>query len=276
VPESPRGGMHRRARRIGAARKLRVALAVAAVVGGVGCAPAGVTGPEAPHPPAAVPERPAPGPEASPPGGPAGRTSGLGPRGAPRSQASQATPESPSTPGPGEADAEPAGARLDNVPVVSATEPAAARAPAPVRLHYPRIDADVSVVPTGVADDGQMDIPADAGTAGWYRFGMTPGDGRGTTVIAAHAGSRQTPVGPLYALRESRTGDVVEVQDAAGRRHAYRVAAVAQQAKDGLDLTPYFQRDGTPRLVLVTCGGRWIAERGSYADNIMVVAEPVG
>jgi sortase (surface protein transpeptidase) len=160
--------------------------------------------------------------------------------------------------------------------VVPATATATERAPAPVRLSYPRIHAEMPVVPTGVADDGQMEIPEDAGTAGWYRFGQAPADARGTTVIAAHAGSEQTPTGPLYALRGARTGDRVEVRDAAGTQRAYRVAAVEQRGKDGLDLTPYFTRDGAPRLVLVTCGGRWIAERGSYADNIIVVAEPLG
>ncbi|MDI3329472.1 MAG: class F sortase [Micrococcus sp.] len=164
------------------------------------------------------------------------------------------------------------------MPVVTATlAPAAAASerPAPVRVEYASIGAELPVVPTGVADGGQMQIPEDAATAGWYRFGPAPADGEGNTVIAAHAGSAQTPVGPLYGLREAQPGEVVRVEDAAGQQHAYRVTEVHQLGKDGLDFTPYFTRSGPERLVLVTCGGQWLPERQSYADNIIVVAEAV-
>jgi Sortase domain len=180
----------------------------------------------------------------------------------------------PSTPGP-EA---PGGATSPEltVPVVTATLAPSVRAaepPAPVRLEYAAIGAVLPVVPTGVTDEGQMEIPQDAATAGWYRFGPAPADGEGNTVIAAHAGSVQTPEGPLYGLRQARPGDVVSVEDASGRHHAYRVTAVERLGKDGLDFTPYFARSGPERLVLVTCGGQWLPERQSYADNIIVVAE---
>ncbi|MGD6979179.1 MULTISPECIES: class F sortase [Citricoccus] len=151
----------------------------------------------------------------------------------------------------------------------------AAPVPAPVRLDYEAIGAQMTVVPTGVAGDGQMEIPEDASIAAWYRFGPAPADGEGNTVIAAHAGSEHTPEGPLYALRTARTGDTVRVGDESGRWHAYRVTQVERLGKDGLDFTPYFTRSGPERLVLVTCGGQWLPERQSYADNIIVVAESV-
>ncbi|QCU79065.1 class F sortase [Citricoccus sp. SGAir0253] len=147
--------------------------------------------------------------------------------------------------------------------------------PAPVRLRYEAIGADVPVMPTGVAGDGQMEIPEDAATAGWYRFGPAPADGEGHTVLAAHAGSVETPRGPLYALRDAAAGDLVRLWDQDGTEHRYRVTTVEQLGKDGLDFTPYFDRTGPARLVLVTCGGQWRPERESYADNIIVVAEPV-
>ena len=147
--------------------------------------------------------------------------------------------------------------------------------PAPVRVDYEAIGADLPVVPQGVTGDGQMEIPEDAATAGWYRFGPVPADGEGNTVIAAHAGSEHTPEGPLYRLRDARPGDAVAVVDGSGRTHAFRVASVEHRDKDGLDFTPYFARSGPLRLVLVTCGGQWLPERQSYADNIIAVAEAV-
>lgn len=156
------------------------------------------------------------------------------------------------------------------------SEDPAAQSMAPIRLEYPRLDVQMPVAATGVAEDGQMAIPEDAGTAAWYRHGPAPGSDSGTTVIAAHAGSAETPEGPLYSLRTARSGDVVTVEDGGGGRHEYRVTSVERLGKDGLDFTPFFDRAGPQRLVLITCGGQWLPERNSYADNIIVVAEPLG
>ncbi len=41
-------------------------------------------------------------------------------------------------------------------------------------------------------------------------------------------------------------------------------------------LDELFRRDGAPRLTLITCGGPFLPESGSYRDNVVVVAEPAG
>lgn len=161
------------------------------------------------------------------------------------------------------------------VPVGPAALDAADVMPEPVQVRYPAIDAEVPVEPRGVADDGQMDLPDDAGQAAWYQYGMTPADEAGTTVIAAHAGSDETPFGPFYGLLQSQRGDEVIVVDSAGDEHRYHVTATEQLDKDGLDFTPYFGRSGPHQLVLITCGGQWVPERSSYTDNVIVVAEPI-
>jgi hypothetical protein len=144
----------------------------------------------------------------------------------------------------------------------------------PERIRYPRLGAELPIRPTGVTADGQMEIPADAAEAAWYRYGPAPGAGAGSAVIAAHSGSDATPDGPLYAIRSARAGDEVTVTDQDGTAHVYEVISVQRLGKAGLDFSPYFTRTGPERLVLITCGGQWLAERGSYADNIVVVAEP--
>lgn len=174
-----------------------------------------------------------------------------------------------SSPGPS------APSEVPSVPVIRATLPPAREAVAPVHLDYPGIAAQVPVRPTGVGPDGQMEIPEDAADAGWYQFGATPDSGQGATVIAAHAGSVQTPEGPLYRLRDARPGEELTVRDASGQTHRYSVRTVERHGKEGLDFTPYFVRDGPAHLVMITCGGQWIPELSSYADNIIVVADPV-
>lgn len=164
--------------------------------------------------------------------------------------------------------------RPDEVPIVTATSGAIREVP-PVSLDYPSLGIDMPVVPTGVTEDGQMEIPGDAATAGWYRHGKAPADAVGHTVIAAHNGSPDTPVGPLNAIGDSRTGDEIRVADRAGHEYTYRVISVEHVNKNDLNLEPYFSRDAAPRLVLVTCGGEWVPEQNTYSDNVVVIAEPL-
>ena len=56
----------------------------------------------------------------------------------------------------------------------------------------------------------------------------------------------------------------------------YQVESVEQVAKLALDTASLFDRAGGHRLHLVTCGGRFDRSTGSYEDNVVVVARPVG
>jgi hypothetical protein len=53
------------------------------------------------------------------------------------------------------------------------------------------------------------------------------------------------------------------------------VAARELIQKRALPLDDLFRRDGPPRLTLITCGGPFLPEFGSYRDNVVVVAEPL-
>ncbi|CAM3568112.1 class F sortase [Occultella aeris] len=143
---------------------------------------------------------------------------------------------------------------------------------APARIQMPALDIDMPVTAVGIAPDGQMEIPEDALVAGWYRFGPSAGAGSGAAVIAAHAGSYVTPVGPFHGLGDAAPGDAITVTLADGTAVQYQVESVERLAKDVIDLRPYFERAGDHRLVLITCGGRWDAERQSYDDNFVVTA----
>lgn len=148
--------------------------------------------------------------------------------------------------------------------------------PGPARIRYPAIKADMIATEVGVAEGGLMEIPEDAGIAGWYRYSAAPAEESGSTIIAAHAGSLSTPRGPLYDLRVSRVGQSIEIIDTKGAVTLWKVATVEQIHKETLDLTPYFSQTGVRKLVLFTCGGRWDSSRQSYDDNIIVTAVPAG
>jgi sortase (surface protein transpeptidase) len=159
-------------------------------------------------------------------------------------------------------------------PPRGATPAVPAEAPAPGRLTIPDLGVDAPVHPVGVAADGQMEIPADVARVGWYRFGPVPGN-PGNAVLAGHVDDAEQGLGALAALREVAVGTEVLVTDAAGVTSRWRVVSRQLIGKQALPTEDLFARTGPPRLVLVTCGGPFLAGTGHYRDNVVVVAEPV-
>ena len=178
--------------------------------------------------------------------------------GVPVAQVLETSPASPSSPGT----ATPA------VPV-----PPEATSP-PAGLAIAALGIDAPIEPVGVAPDGQMAIPGDVARVGWYRFGPAPG-GVGNAVLAGHVDDAEQGLGVLAPLREIAEGTEVVVTHAAGTATRWRVVSRELMDKQVLPLDAIFARAGTPRLVLITCGGPFLPELRSYRDNVVVVAEPL-
>jgi sortase (surface protein transpeptidase) len=138
----------------------------------------------------------------------------------------------------------------------------------------PALGVDSGVDPVGVEPDGRMTIPAEVDRVGWYRFGPAPGDD-GSAVIAGHVDDREQGLGAMAPLRDAAVGDEVVVTDAAGTPTRWRVVSRELIQKQVLPLDRLFAREGPARLTLITCGGPFLAEFGSYRDNVVVVAEPL-
>lgn len=159
------------------------------------------------------------------------------------------------------------------------TPPAGARqqprpAAAPTRLRVPSIGLDEPLIDLGLTADGTLDVPAEPGEVGWFTGGGTPG-GRGPTVLAGHVDSTRGPA--VFArLTELRVGDTVEVDTEDGRTVTYQVDRVADHPKEDFPTVEVFGATATDQLRLVTCTGFWDPQAGSYVDNRVVHASPVG
>lgn len=150
------------------------------------------------------------------------------------------------------------------------------RLAAPSRVRLASLDVDVEVVDVGVDDRGEMEVPQDVSTVGWYRFGPGPGAAAGSSVLSGHVDDRVQGEGAFYRLSELAPGDPVEVQLADGAVVAYVVDRVRRIAKEELPVDELFARDGAPVLTLVTCGGDFDREARSYRENVVVTASPTG
>lgn len=158
---------------------------------------------------------------------------------------------------------------------LEAVVPPVREAAEPVRVLLPELGIDAPVSPTGVREDGQMDVPDSGSEVGWYRYGPAPGEGRGSAVLASHVTTRDGD-GIFAALAEVAPGTEVEVELADGSTVRYAVRSRTTLPKAELPLEAVFSRSGPEQLTLITCGGPWIASQDSYRDNVVVVAEPVG
>jgi hypothetical protein len=181
-------------------------------------------------------------------------------------------PQRPAPTSPAPAAADPADPPRVTRGLAALRVPAAA---APVGVTIARVDMDAPVIPVGVADDGQMEVPDDVTTVGWYRFGATPG-GEGSAVLAGHVDSRTQGVGAFYDLIEVMPGDRVTVLYEDGTRRRFEVTGRRQIAKAQVPLERVFARAGPPRLVLITCGGSFDPGSRSYDSNVVVTAVPLG
>jgi hypothetical protein len=126
--------------------------------------------------------------------------------------------------------------------------------------------ADVD--PVGVDRDGRLDVPADPRRLGWWIGAARPGDAQGTVLVAGHVDTADEGRGALFRLESLPMGTAVEVTTA-GQVFRYRVTARRSYAKTRLP-ADLFTTGGPPRLVLVTCGGRF--REGAYDSNVVVFA----
>jgi hypothetical protein len=78
----------------------------------------------------------------------------------------------------------------------------------------------------------------------------------------------------MAPLREVEVGVEFVVTDSLGTAQRWQVVSRDLIQKQVLPLDRLFARDGPPRLTLITCGGPFLPEYGSYRDNVVVVAEP--
>ena len=144
----------------------------------------------------------------------------------------------------------------------------------PDRISIPRIDVDSASVPVGLEPDGTMEIPRDVATIGWYARGVVPGE-PGSAVVTGHVDSRSQGPGAFFGLSTLDVDDRVVLTSADGVDQEWRVVARERRDRADIPREVVYARSGSPQLVLITCGGAFDRTARSYAENVIVYAEPV-
>jgi hypothetical protein len=146
---------------------------------------------------------------------------------------------------------------------------------APDRVRVAALGVDARVVREEVDAGGELSLPRDPRTVGWWGAGAAPGAPLGTIVLAGHVDSEQQGAGALYPLARTPLGATVVVSGPGGEA-TYVVQARRRYAKDALPWRDLFRQDVEARLLLVTCGGDFDRATRHYSDNVVVYAVPLG
>ncbi len=138
----------------------------------------------------------------------------------------------------------------------------------PLRLRIPALGMSVSLLSLGLNFDGTVQVPTGTKQPGWFRLGPTPGQ-IGSAVILGHVDSYLGP-GVFFQLRTLAVGDQVDVELADGTTAQFAVKSVAMYPNGQFPSQRVYGSHGSSALQLVTCGGVFDHQTGSYLSNIVV------
>jgi hypothetical protein len=146
----------------------------------------------------------------------------------------------------------------------------------PDHIEIPKLGVRAPIVDVGTGAAGELDVPLNPKTVGWWSAGARPGASRGTAILAGHINYSGVE-GALAHIGSLNPGDTVYVD---GRYHGrasrlgFHITGVRTYTKQALPYQQVFDQNSVGRLALVTCGGPFDAATGNYLDNIVAYAVP--
>jgi hypothetical protein len=147
----------------------------------------------------------------------------------------------------------------------------------PHRIEIPTLHAEAPIVKVGTTPGGELNIPLNPRTVGWWSPGAKPGARQGTAILAGHINYAGV-TGALADIGRLRPGNRVLIFGLHRGRHTalvFRVTGVHTFHKTHLPYRRIFAQNVPGRVALVTCGGPFDAATGNYLDNIVAFAVPV-
>ncbi|MEV6827353.1 class F sortase [Amycolatopsis sp. NPDC051102] len=169
----------------------------------------------------------------------------------------------------------PAASTAPAVPAAQASPSAPPPSPPPQRPGTLRLPGGgtATLVRTDLGPGGELPVPTDIGQATWWGAALDAAGG--ASVFAGHVNWRGA-TGPFAELWNARIGAEVTIVDSAGKTWRYRISQLVTVHKSDLPARAdyLFGPSGPHRVVLVTCGGRWVGGADGYEENRVVTAEP--
>lgn len=143
----------------------------------------------------------------------------------------------------------------------------------PVAVSIPAIGVRSSLLTLGLRDDGTAQVPPAEpdSRAGWFKQSPTPGE-VGPSIILGHVDSAEHGPAVFYELTKLRAGDKVMVDRADGTTAVFRIERTVRYPKNQFPSLEVYGNIDHAGLRLITCGGEFNRDEGSYEDNIVTYA----
>lgn len=142
----------------------------------------------------------------------------------------------------------------------------------PMRLAIPKIKVDAPIAYMGLTAGGEMDVPPDLITVGWYKFGTKPGQ-QGSAVIAGHLEGVED-LGVFTDLDKLKKGDAISVVNDRDETVVFAVRETRTYRQDERPDEVFNKIDGS-YLNLITCSGTWDNAKKRYSHRFVVFADKV-
>lgn len=143
----------------------------------------------------------------------------------------------------------------------------------PTRIKIPSMDIDTGVIPVGILDNGEMEVPEETDVTGWFDRGVKPG-ARGNAVIAGHVDSKEGPAIFFY-LKDIEIGETITVFDENGKEKTFKVKAKESYKNEEAPIEKIFGPSSERNLNLITCTGTFNYDEHLYPDRLVIYTELV-
>lgn len=166
----------------------------------------------------------------------------------------------------------------ENSQVVQTTEPvqpvsSGPKGIDPSVISIPTIDVRADIEDVGILENGQMGVPDDGDTVGWFHRGPKPG-AAGNSVMAGHVDDRSGPA-IFFDLDQLTLGDRIYIEDDEGTELAFEVTRMEVYPYDDAPMDLIFGPTATQRLNLITCTGEFDRNAGTHRERLVVFTELV-
>jgi hypothetical protein len=147
----------------------------------------------------------------------------------------------------------------------------------PTSINIPALGVSSTMLDLNLMKDGTVETPPlddPESKAGWYTGSPTPGT-VGPSIVLGHVDSKKYGPGIFYDLGNLKPGDTIEVGRADGTTAIFKVDAVRSFEKAEFPTEEIYGNLDYAGLRLITCGGTFDPDKGSYESNIIAFASLV-
>jgi LPXTG-site transpeptidase (sortase) family protein len=144
----------------------------------------------------------------------------------------------------------------------------------PKKIEIPAIQVNAPVIGVGLLKDGEMDVPSDGETTGWFNLGYKPGE-PGNAAIAGHVSSKRGPA-VFYNLKKLKLGDEVIITGAGSEKLTFVVLGVESYPRQQSPLNKIFGYTNRGALNLITCSGTYDRITTQNSERLVVYTQLKG